>query len=267
MNYYLDTEFIEDFQPVRSFLTSWFKPTRQIHYVDLISIGIVAEDGRDYYSVSNEFNLKHVWNKYDLSLPERIGDPPVKVYWLRENVLKPIWLHLRKQITGAQKNYTSSWETFTYNHLKQLILRFGKTKNRIAEEIQAFTARVSDVTLRVPQFTMPVNTQHEIWQHIRGINKTNPPSFYGYFCDYDWVVFCSLFGRMLNLPEGYPMYCRDLKQIMDDLKLTREWKDQFVPGDNEHHALADALWNKKLHRALKAEVEINLHPALTRGIS
>lgn len=39
MKYFYDTEFIEDG-----------------HTIDLISIGIVAEDGRMYYAVSTEFD-------------------------------------------------------------------------------------------------------------------------------------------------------------------------------------------------------------------
>lgn len=65
--------------------------------------------------------------------------------------------------------------------------------------------------------------------------------FWGYYADYDWVVLCQLFGRMIDLPKGWPMYCRDIKQ----------WADAFgnpkLPeqGKDEHHALADARWNKR----------------------
>jgi hypothetical protein len=53
MNYYLDTEFIEGQQSLRLFgiPTKSFPP-------DLISIGIVSQDGREYYAVSKDFNLK-----------------------------------------------------------------------------------------------------------------------------------------------------------------------------------------------------------------
>ena len=63
MKYFLDTEFIEGTQK------SWFgintKPT-----IDLISIGIVAEDGREYYAISKDFNLKEAWNRYDEKINE-----------------------------------------------------------------------------------------------------------------------------------------------------------------------------------------------------
>lgn len=72
----------------------------------------------------------------------------------------------------------------------------------------------------------------------KGIDK---PVFWGYFADYDWVVFCQLFGTMMRLPKGYPMYCRDLKQLCDSLGNP----DLPTIGKNEHRALADARWNKR----------------------
>ncbi len=66
MKYFLDQEFMSGF----------VKPLfgKERHFIDLISIGLVSEDGREYYAVSNEFNLKVVWSDD----------------WLRENVLRPI---------------------------------------------------------------------------------------------------------------------------------------------------------------------------------
>lgn len=237
MNYYLDTEFIEDFIHGTHF-PSFRKYS--LHYVDLISIGIVAEDGREYYAVNKEFDLKHVWNKHDLHLPDEMGDAPKKVYWLRENVLRPIYQDLIKQLSGDMKlNGWSKYTQFTYRNCRDIIQIFGKTKAEIAKEIQKFTADT-------------VQLQHAdmVGKTIQEMNKKYPPTFYGYYSDYDWVVFCSLFGRMLDLPKGYPMYCLDLKQDMHVIGFTKEWKDKYVPGDNEHHALADARWNKKLHEMM-----------------
>ena len=47
---------------------------------------------------------------------------------------------------------------------------------------------------------------------------------------------------MIDLPESFPMYCKDLKQEADRLSvdLSKE-----IPTENEHHALADARWNKR----------------------
>ena len=78
------------------------------------------------------------------------------------------------------------------------------------------------------------------------------PEFYGYYCDYDWVVFCWLFGRMIDLPTHFPKYCIDLKQMMDEAGLDKEWKRENCPGpENEHNALADARWNLQLYEAIR----------------
>ena len=67
------------------------------------------------------------------------------------------------------------------------------------------------------------------------------PEFWGYYADYDWVVFCQIFGAMIDLPKGWPMYCRDLKQLCDE-KGNPKLPD--MPNSIEHHALYDALETK-----------------------
>jgi len=74
---------------------------------------------------------------------------------------------------------------------------------------------------------------------------------FGYFADYDWVLFCSLFGRMIDLPKGMPMFCMDLKQMMEERGLTKEWKQNNCPDpEKEHDALEDAIWNYKLYNKI-----------------
>lgn len=72
------------------------------------------------------------------------------------------------------------------------------------------------------------------------------PEFWGYYSDYDWVVFCWLFGSMIDLPDGFPMYCKDLKQLLDDNNL-----DALPEPKGEHNALIDAKWNKELYEYIK----------------
>lgn len=47
--YFFDVEFNE--------ITTTLKNGKKLSYPDFISIGIVGEDGREYYGVSNEFNM------------------------------------------------------------------------------------------------------------------------------------------------------------------------------------------------------------------
>lgn len=146
MRYFIDTEFIE-------------RPGT----IDLISIGIVDEDGSEFYAESNEVD----WDQCNL--------------WVLENV-RP---HLLPETFAMSRS-----------EIAEAVLRFAPAKER--------------------------------------------PEFWGYYADYDWVVFCWLFGTMMDLPDGYPMYCRDLKQWCDSLGNPRLPKQK----SGEHHALEDARWNR-----------------------
>jgi len=166
MKYFLDTEFIE---------------AGRNNPVTLISIGIVAEDGRSFYAISSEYN------------PDDAND------WVKKNVLP---------------------------HLNDIVL-------------------ASTHLGRVPVAT--------IAQGIRDFIGEDIPEFWGYYADYDWVVLCQLFGRMIDLPKGWPMFCRDIKQVATDLGNPRLPKQNTV----EHNALSDARWNKLTYEFL-AEKFANL---------
>jgi hypothetical protein len=71
------------------------------------------------------------------------------------------------------------------------------------------------------------------------------PEFWGYFADYDWVLFCQLFGAMIDLPKGFPQFCLDLKQDMYRLGIKRE--DLPRQEGVAHDALEDARWMRDVH--------------------
>lgn len=150
MKYFLDTEFIEDGRTI-----------------DLISIGIVSEDGREFYAESWAVN----------------------------------WCRASSWVLGNVKPHLTGENVLDRVEMKKAVLRFI---------------------------------------------GNDAPEFWGYYADYDWVVFCQLFGTMMDLPAGFPMYMRDIKQLCDELgnpKLPET-------GKGEHHALADARWNKKAYEFL-----------------
>jgi hypothetical protein len=250
MKYFLDTEFLEGTQK------KWFGETKPT--IDLISIGIVAEDGREYYAISKDFNLKEAWNRYDLVKDgfRDMGLTPnyKKVYWLRDNVLKPIWieLSLKKDSKYTKEEIMYIWDKLTnserYFRMKLLLQLFGKTDKQIAKEIKEF-----------------VGTEETIgnWNEVKDKMNTQ---FYGYYSDYDWVVFCWLFGKMIDLPKGFPMYCIDLKQESD--RIYNLEKEKYIKNGgrnfinkmsnhldypkqtNEHNALSDAHFNYNLYKFL-----------------
>lgn len=251
MNYYFDTEFLEGPQKKKLFGIKYgeTKPT-----IDLISIGVVCEDGREYYAISKDFNLKEAWNRCQFEEPtgtSAVGQYCEKEYWIRENVLKPIHRELSdiaQPYIGVEEHILQEnhEKTFSYWSLKMLLGEFGKSNKEIANEIKEFTSEEQTI-----QAVFDKSVDLPVKYH---------PKFYAYYADYDWVVFCWLFGTMMNLPKGFPMYCIDLKQIMDEKELIlknilkapfNENKD-YPTQENEHNALDDARWNKKLHEFLKS---------------
>lgn len=85
-------------------------------------------------------------------------------------------------------------------------------------------------------------TLSEIAERIKNFvasQSSDKPEFWGYYADYDWVVFCQIFGAMIDLPKGRPMYCRDIKQWCDAIG------NPILPKQEstEHNALHDARWN------------------------
>lgn len=260
MKYYLDTEFIEGFH--QPFLG------KKRHFIDLISIGLVAEDGRTYYAICSEF------------------DPDKADNWVRENVLYPI---IETYYPKAVSN-----EHGILDYCREAIIsikkRHGKSRSQIAKEIMQFvnpdlgwpTFSYNNSELKKPDH--PLSKYFDV--HNVGLfdgHYMAQPEFYAWYADYDWVVFCSLFGRMIDLPKGFPMYCRDIKQTFDEIVhriVTQDMRRYGVfrfdggiaeyPSDDikkdvekviksspaypkdkkNHNALDDALWLHKLHAFL-----------------
>lgn len=261
MKYFLDTEFLEGPQDKRFFgiKIGQTKPT-----IDLISIGMVSENNREYYAVSKDFNLREAWNRFQIETQS--GDMRnmfpngKKVYWLRENVLKPIYQELLSledfRVFNAQPVFTNKRykREFSLKTMDYLLKVHGKTNKEIAIDIQKFVVGDYNATdLSGKSFYQAVST------------KNNPPEFYAYYADYDWVVFCWLFGKMIDLPKGFPMYCNDLKQILDEkdslnkrnnsssANVSLKYYNSYPKKDNlkSHNAIEDARWNKKLFDFLK----------------
>jgi hypothetical protein len=117
MRYFFDTEFIEDGRTI-----------------DLISIGIVGADGREFYAESSEFDASN-------------AGP-----WVRQNVLPHLFGN-------------------------------GLPREGIARAVAAFVG--------------------------------DKPEFWADYGSYDWVALCQLYGTMMDLPKGWPMWVRDLRQLAE----------------------------------------------------
>ncbi len=75
--------------------------------------------------------------------------------------------------------------------------------------------------------------------------------FYTWYGSYDWVMFCGIFGNMVDLPKNFPMYTRDLKYIVDLHKIPSTKLPKQV-NDN-HNALEDARWNMEVYKYISAQ--------------
>lgn len=87
------------------------------------------------------------------------------------------------------------------------------------------------------------------------------PEFWAYYADYDWVVLCQLYGTMMQLPKGWPMYCRDVKQLCDALGNPRLPKQESA----KHNALADALHVKLMWEFLQIDKSEQHYQDVQRG--
>lgn len=183
MKYFLDTEFIEDGSTI-----------------DLISIGLVAEDGRTLYRQNLECRFQTASE------------------WVWRNVFPHLeHFHLR----GERACSGFAAESFKNEKAEPCINRDCPWRSRSAIRDELLT------------FCSP--------------EKFGKPEFWGYYADYDWVAFCQLFGPMIALPKGFPMYCRDIKQLCDDLG-----NPTLPKQTGEHNALADAKWNQQAYEFLRA---------------
>lgn len=174
MKIYYDTEFLEDG-----------------HTIDLISIGMVADDGRELYLVNEAIEIDPLYS--------RIGHHR----WLMANVIPHLPLRERDPIEQPHAQYPGRF------YLDQSDNRI-MPRRMIRNSVREFVLATPDV---------------ELW------------AWYG---AYDHVVLAQLFGRMIDLPKGVPMWTNDLRQEVARLG------NPTLPDQPEgmHNALEDARFLK-----------------------
>ena len=159
---YYDTEFLEDGRTI-----------------ELISIGMVREDGAELYLVNRDMPVRRIR----------------KHQWLMANVVP----HLPKGHGDRRLTVPERW-LFDY----------------------------ADPTVR---------TRAEIAARVRRfVTETTDPQLWAWYGAYDHVVLAQLFGRMIDLPTGIPMWTNDLRQEVERLGNPRMPEQP----SGAHDALADA---------------------------
>lgn len=157
------------------------------HPIDLVSIGIVRDDDREFYAVSAEFDQHAL-----LSNP-----------WLAANV----WPSLP---TTEPRQFRDGLPPHGKLDLEHPDVR---SRAQIARSVRSFI--LGDDPDQLPYV--------ELWADWGA---------------YDHVVLCQLFGSMVDLPEGMPMFTHDLQQEI----ARRGLSDADMPAQESglHNALADA---------------------------
>lgn len=158
--YFYDTEFME---------SGYGQP------IELISIGIVCEDGRELYLVNSDADLS------------KAND------WVKANVI-PQLPH-----------------QFAHPHI-------WKSHASIRDAVREFL-------------------------------REGRPELWGYFTDYDHVMYSQLFGRMIDLPAYMPKFSMDLKQYAEMIGVKRQEFPEQTKG--LHDALEDARWNREVFDFLR----------------
>jgi hypothetical protein len=163
--------------------------------IGLISIGMAADDGREYYAVNSDISFG---SEQSDALRKRISGHD----WLMQNVIP----HL--PLTSAPHRSDNTW-IWSLDRSSLLV----KPRWVIANEVRDFIASTAD------------------------------PELWAWYAAYDHVALAQLWGPMIRLPNGVPMWTNDLKQ-----EVQRLGNPELppMPGVTEHNALSDA--REVLHR-------------------
>jgi hypothetical protein len=93
--------------------------------------------------------------------------------------------------------------------------------------------------------------------------KVPAPRLWADYGDYDHVVLAQLFGRMIDLPDGFPMFTSDVQQTAADLGSPK--LQGLQPEGAEHHALADAKKCRWRHLQLRGFAESVVRESIEAG--
>jgi hypothetical protein len=84
-----------------------------------------------------------------------------------------------------------------------------------------------------------LQSRRELADEVRAWIGDDPrPEFWGYYASWDWTALCWLMGGMMKTPSGWPMFCRDLRQSLDE----HGHMNVRQPDGAIHHAMVDANW-------------------------
>jgi len=171
--------------------------------IELISIGIVRDDGKEYYAVSAEATRGRLLRRIK------------KHQWLMENVVPS----LPKAHGDWNLHMPKSW---LWDYRSPLV----KPRAVIAEQVRKFL-----------------------------LSGDSDPVLWADYGAYDHVALCQLWGRMIDLPDGIPMFTCDIQQ--EALRLGVRWDELSQQTAGHHNALEDARHNRVKRRYLADLAELS----------
>jgi hypothetical protein len=173
--YAYDTEFLEDGRTI-----------------ELISIGIVSDDGREYYAVNSDAPIGRI-KEHD---------------WLTRNVLPHLPIHHLSSLDEYIKHPRNSYPkpSITLVELDRAS-SYVKPKWVIANDVRDF------------------------------LLSSGNPTLWADYAAYDHVALAQLWGPMIDLPKGIPMWTHDLQYFLEQNPDIQPFKS---PKAVEHDALQDA---------------------------
>jgi hypothetical protein len=183
--YFYDCEFLEDGRTI-----------------ELISIGIVADDGREYYAVNSEAPMERI----------RAND------WLMRNVVDSLPIRYRRSLetylAHPVNSYPKPSTTFVDLDETATVVR---PRRVIANEVR--------------DFLLAEGADLELWANYAAT---------------DFVALYQLFGPLMSLPEGIPMFTHDFQQAL------RRAGNPPMPQQAAglHNALSDARHLRDCFQAL-----------------
>jgi hypothetical protein len=138
--------------------------------------------------------------------------------------------------------YKASTEEFHKEHvLPHLpLLTVKEAKERSPS---AWAIRMPQLDFSDPSVKPPYVIRNEIRELIRSLsNQVLGPSqleLWADYADYDHILLCQLFGRMIDLPKYFPKFTHDIQQLRTSLHVGHSELPKS-PKEEAHNALNDA---------------------------
>ena len=191
--------------------------------IDPISVGMVREDDAELYLVNEEIV------RPEINVKIRANE------WVMKHVIPQLPLVPPERSGGilsyrVQQNPRDASSFFNLDLDSNLVVSKRYIRNAVRDFVLA--------------------------DNVVGKDYDGPPvaELWGYYSAYDHVLLAQLFGPMMALPRGFPMWTNDIQQEHERLLREGAHPTGVLPPQSEslaHNALYDARWNMQAWKSLQ----------------